>query len=55
MPSILYYFIIIAIALLAVSFLRSIWDRYRHRNERNTNDPEQFLERNPWEFPEKED
>ena len=55
MPRFLYYFFIIAFALLAVNFLRSVWDRYRHRNERNANDPEEFPERNPWEFPEKED
>jgi TRAP-type C4-dicarboxylate transport system permease small subunit len=54
-PRILYYFFIITIALLAVSFLRSIWDRYHRRNERDANDPEQFPERSPWDFPEKED
>jgi hypothetical protein len=44
----------IAIALLAVHFLRGLWDRYRHRNEHNANDlGDGFPERNPWEFPEK--
>jgi hypothetical protein len=55
MPRILYYFFIIAIALLVVGFVRKVWDRYRHRTERNASDPEEFPERNPWEFPEKED
>jgi TRAP-type C4-dicarboxylate transport system permease small subunit len=55
MPRILYFALIIAVALIAVNFLRSVWDRYRHRNERNANDPEQFPERNPWDFPEKND
>ena len=53
----LYYFFIIAIALLAVNLVRSVWDRYRQRkSECNANDPgEEFPERNPWEFPEKKD
>jgi TRAP-type C4-dicarboxylate transport system permease small subunit len=61
MPRILYYFLIIAIALIVVNFLRSVWDRYRQRNvahqfEGNANDPrEEFPEKNPWEFPEKKD
>jgi hypothetical protein len=56
MPRFLYYFFIIAIALLAVNLVRSVRDRYRQRkSERNANDPEGFPERNPWEFPEKND
>jgi hypothetical protein len=61
MPRILYYFIIIAIALIAINFLRSVWDHYRQRNvahqvEGNADDPgEEFPEKNPGEFPEKND
>jgi TRAP-type C4-dicarboxylate transport system permease small subunit len=56
MPRFLYYFLIIAIALLAVNFVRSVWDRYfQRKGDRSANDLEEFPERNPWEFPEKED
>ena len=61
MPRVLYYFLIIAIALIAVNFLRSVWDRYRQRNvarqfEVDANDPrEEFPEENPGEFPENKD
>jgi len=53
MPRFLYYFLIIAIALIAVNFLRSVWDRFRKRKSEHANDPEGFPEANPWEFPEK--
>ena len=58
MPRILYYFFIIAIALIAVNFLRGVWDRYRQRNlahhfEDNANDPGE--EKNPGELPENKD
>jgi len=56
MPRIVYYSLIIAIALIAVNFLRSVRDRYRRRNVGNGNDPgEGFPEKNPWEFPENKD
>ena len=60
MPRGLYYFLIIAIALIAVNFLRSVWDRYRQRNvahqfEVNANPGEGFPEKNPGKFPENKD
>jgi hypothetical protein len=56
MPRFLYYFLIIAIALLAINFVRSVRDRYfQRKSERNANNPEEFPEKNPWEFPEKGD
>jgi uncharacterized protein YybS (DUF2232 family) len=56
MPRFLYYFFIIAIALLAVNLVRSVWDRYRQRkSERAMQMILKSFQRNPWEFPEKND
>jgi hypothetical protein len=56
MPRVLYYFLIIAIALIAVNLLRRVWDRYRQRNAAHQGQGNAgFADETPWEFPEKKD